>query len=264
MNYNIKEEIFHLKFKKREIIINFSKLKLISIQKNIMTDLLNTYEKSFRKNKDIIKTNFNKIDLSLSSSTEDSENQRTKINKAYLLDEIDKLIEEQQKILKQMEIEICSLINRDDYEEFSSKLSSFKKDLAIDKKKYNELYLKEDTKSNSYDNILLNENNNDNIFNKERYMLETNEKLQQVQRSLSNTESIGTNIIVNMDNQTKNMKNISGKLNNMKSDLNDSSNILQKMKNRAKKNKYIIIIFSIFLLLILFSFIGVKIYNKFK
>ena len=95
-------------------------------------------------------------------------------------------------------------------------------------------------------------------------MLETNEKLQQVQRSLSSTESIGTNIIVNMDNQTKNMKNISGKLNNMKSDLNDSSNILQKMKNRAKKNKYIIIIFSIFLLLILFSFIGVKIYNKFK
>ena len=95
-------------------------------------------------------------------------------------------------------------------------------------------------------------------------MLETNEKLQQVQRSLSSTESIGTNIIVNMDNQTKNMKNISGKLNNMKRDLNDSSNILQKMKNRAKKNKYIIIIFSILLLLILFSFIGVKIYNKFK
>ena len=229
-----------------------------------MTDLLNTYEKSFRKNKDIIKTNFNKIDLSLSSSTEDSESQRTKINKAYLLDEIDKLIEQQQKILKQMEIEICSLINRDDYEEFSSKLSSFKKDLAIDKKKYNELYLKEDTKSNSYDNILLNENNNDNIFNKEKYMLETNEKLQQVQRSLSNTESIGTNIIVNMDNQTKNMKNISGKLKHMKNDLKDSSNILQKMKNRAKKNKYIIIIFAIFLLLILISFIGIKIYNKFK
>ena len=227
-----------------------------------MTDLLNTYEKSFRKNKDIIKTNFNKIDLSLSSTEGETESPRTNINKSYLLDEIDKLIEQQQKILKQMEIEICSLINRDDYEEYSSKLSSFKKDLALDKKKYNEIYLKEESKSNSYDNILISENNN--IFNKERYMLETNEKLQQVQRSLSSTESIGTNIIVNMDNQTKNMKNISGKLNNMKNDLQDSSNILQRMKNRAKKNKYIMIIFAIFLLLILFSFISIKIYKKYK
>ena len=228
-----------------------------------MTDLLNTYENSFRKNKDIIKTNFDKIDLSLSSTEGETESQRTKINKSYLLDEIDKLIEQQQKILKQIEIEICSLINRDDYEEYSSKLSSFKKDLALDKKKFNEIYLKEESKSNSYDNILINENN-DNIFNKERYMLETNEKLQQVKRSLSSTESIGTNIIVNMDNHTKNMKNISGKLNKMKTDLTDSSNILQKMKNIEKRNKYIIIIFAIFLLLILFCFIGIKIYKKFK
>ena len=229
-----------------------------------MTDLLKTYEKSFRKNNDMIKTNFNKIDLLSSSNKENSERQKTKINKAYLLEEIDKLLEEQQRILKQMEIEICSLINRDDYEEFSSKLSSFKKDLAIDKKKYNELYLKDDTKNTSYDNILLGENNTNNLFNKERYMLERNEKLQQVQRSLSNTESIGTDIIVNMDGQTKNMKNISGKLKNMKNDLTDSSKILNKMKKRVKKNKYIIIIFTIVLLLVLFSFFGVKFYNKFK
>ena len=229
-----------------------------------MTDLLKTYEKSFRKNNDMIKTNFNKIDLLSSSNKEDSERQKTKINKTYLLEEIDKLLEEQQRILKQMEIEICSLINRDDYEEFSSKLSLFKKDFSSDKKKFNGLYLKDDTKNTSYDNILLGENNTNNLFNKERYMLERNEKLQQVQRSLSNTESIGTDIIVNMDGQTKNMKNISGKLKNMKNDLTDSSKILNKMKKRVKKNKYIIIIFTIVLLLVLFSFFGVKFYNKFK
>ena len=44
-----------------------------------MTDLLNTYENSFRKNKDIIKTNFDKIDLSLSSTEGETESQRTKI-----------------------------------------------------------------------------------------------------------------------------------------------------------------------------------------
>ena len=227
-----------------------------------MTELLITYEKSFQKNNDIITSNFNKIDSYLSSN-KDSEREKTKINISTILDEIDKLIEEQQKILKQMEIEICSLINRDDYEEFSTKLSTFKKNLAMNKKKYNELYLKEDSRNNSSDNILLTENSN-NLMSKENYLLQRNEKLQQVQRSLSSTESIGTNIIVNMDNQTKNMKNITGKIKHMGQDLQDSNNILTKMKKRTKKNKYIIIFFIIAFILILAGIIGMKLYNKYK
>ena len=227
-----------------------------------MTELLITYEKSFQKNNDIITSNFNKIDSYLSSN-KDSEREKTKINISTILDEIDKLIEEQQKILKQMEIEICSLINRDDYEEFSTKLSTFKKNLAMNKKKYNELYLKEDSKNNSSDNILLTENSN-NLMSKENYLLQRNEKLQQVQRSLSSTESIGTNIIVNMDNQTKNMKNITGKIKHMGQDLQESNNILTKMKKRKKKNKYIIIFFIIAFILILAGIIGMKLYNKYK
>ena len=227
-----------------------------------MTELLITYKKSFQKNNDIITSNFNKIDSYLSSN-KDSEREKTKINISTILDEIDKLIEEQQKILKQMEIEICSLINRDDYEEFSSKLSSFKKNLATNKKKYNELYLKEDSKNNSSDNILLTENSN-NLMSKENYLLQRNEKLQQVQRSLSSTESIGTNIIVNMDNQTKNMKNITGKIKHMGQDLQESNNILTKMKRRTKKNKYMIIFFIIAFILILAGIIGMKLYNKYK
>ena len=227
-----------------------------------MTELLITYEKSFQKNNDIITSNFNKIDSYLSSN-KDSEREKTKINISTILDEIDKLIEEQQKILKQMEIEICSLINRDDYEEFSTKLSTFKKNLAMNKKKYNELYLKEDSRNNSSDNILLTENSN-NLMSKENYLLQRNEKLQQVQRSLSSTESIGTNIIVNMDNQTKNMKNITGKIKHMGQDLQDSNNILTKMKKRTKKNKYMIIFFIIAFILILAGIIGLKLYNKYK
>ena len=227
-----------------------------------MTELLITYEKSFQKNNDIITSNFNKIDSYLSSN-KDSEREKTKINISTILDEIDKLIEEQQKILKQMEIEICSLINRDDYEEFSTKLSTFKKNLAMNKKKYNELYLEEDSKNNSSDNILLTENSN-NLMSKENYLLQRNEKLQQVQRSLSSTESIGTNIIVNMDNQTKNMKNITGKIKHMGQDLQESNNILTKMKRRTKKNKYIIIFFIVAFILILAGIIGMKLYNKYK
>ena len=63
-----------------------------------------------------------------------------------------------------MEIEICSIINRGDYEEFSAKISSFKKNFALNKKKFNELYLKDDARNNSSENILLSENNNILIF----------------------------------------------------------------------------------------------------
>ena len=222
-----------------------------------MTELLNTYEKSFKKNNELITSNFEKLDLYFSQDKVDSERQKTKINKSNLLEDIEKLIEEQQKILKQMEIEICSIINRDDYEEFSAKISSFKKNFALNKKKFNELYLKDDARNNSSENILLSENNNILIF-------QTNEKLQQVKRSLSATENIGTNIIVNMDNQTNNMKNITGKLKNMGEDLKDSNNILDKMKKRKKRNKYIIIFFVIIFILILLGIIVIKLYNKYK
>ena len=222
-----------------------------------MTELLNTYEKSFKKNNELITSNFEKLDLYFSQNKADSERQKTKINKSNLLEDIEKLIEEQQKILKQMEIEICSIINRDDYEEFSAKISSFKKNFALNKKKFNELYLKDDARNNSSENILLSENNNILIF-------QTNEKLQQVKRSLSATENIGTNIIVNMDNQTNNMKNITGKLKNMGEDLKDSNNILDKMKKRKKRNKYIIIFFIIIFILILLGIISLKLYNKYK
>ena len=95
-------------------------------------------------------------------------------------------------------------------------------------------------------------------------IFQTNEKLQQVKRSLSATENIGTNIIVNMDNQTNNMKNITGKLKNMGEDLKDSNNILDKMKKRKKRNKYIIIFFVIIFILILLGIIVIKLYNKYK
>ena len=222
-----------------------------------MTELLNTYERSFKKNNDIITSDFDKLDLYFSQDKSDSERQKTKLNKSNLFEELDKLIDEQQKILKQMEIEICSIMNRDDYEEFSGKLSTFKKNFALNKKKFNELYLKDDSRNNSSENILLSDNNNILMFR-------TNEKIQEVKRSLSSTESIGTNIIVNMDSQTKNMKNITGKLKHMGEDLKDSNNILDKMKKRKKRNKYIIIFFIIIFILILLGIISLKLYNKYK
>ena len=228
-----------------------------------MTDLLNTYEKSFRKNNDIIMTNINKISLELGNDiTSDS---KSKVNKTFLFEESDKLIEEQKKLLRQMELELSSLINQDYYEELSVKISSFKKSLDINKKKLKELYAKEELKNSSFmsESNLLTEKNSI-LLNQEKYMFQQNEKLQQVRRTLSSTEEMGTNIIVNMDNQTKSMKNVTGKLKKMGKNITDSNIVLNKMKARTKKNKRIIILFVLIFIFILIGILSLKLYKKYK
>ena len=228
-----------------------------------MTELLNEYEKSFRKNNDAILNNFNKI--SLESSQDSLIDQKNKVNKAFLLEESDKLIEEQKKILKQMEIEISSLMNKDYYKEFSVKLSSFKKNLDLNKKQLNELYSKEELKNSSFmsESNLLTEKNSI-LLNQEKYRFQQNEKLQQVRRSLSSTEEMGSNIIVNMDNQIESMKNVTGKLKKMGKNLNESNKILNKMKSRNKKNKKLIYIFIMLFALVLIGILTIKLYIRFK
>ena len=106
-----------------------------------MSDLLNTYEKNFRKNNDMIMSNFNKLNIDQGQTpTNNNNDMKLKINRTYILDETDKLIEEQKRVLKQMEIEVSSLLNREEYEEYSVKLSSFNKSLDLNKKNLNKLY----------------------------------------------------------------------------------------------------------------------------
>ena len=204
-----------------------------------MADLLNTYEKSFRKNNDKITKNSNLICLEPSQDL--INDHKSKKNKSFLLEENDKLIEEQKKLLRQMDVELSSLTNNDYYGQFKEKISSFKKNLDSNKKKLNDLYSKEELKNSSFmnENYLLSEKNSI-LLNREKYMFQQNEKLQQVRRSLTSTEEMGNDIMVNMDNQTKSMKNVSGKLKNMDNNLRESNNILNKMKSRTKKNKRLI------------------------
>ncbi len=228
-----------------------------------MTELLITYEKSFRKNNDMIMNNFNKI--SIEPTPGNNNDLKTKINRTYLLDANEKLIEDQKKILKQMELELSSLMDKDYYDEFNVKLSSFKKSVDLYKKKLNELYSKEESKNSSFmsESNLLSEKNSI-LINREKYMFQRSEKLQQVRRTLSSTEEMGTSIMVNMDDQSKEMKKVTGKLKNMGQNLDESNKILNKMKKRAKKNKRIIIIFVILLICVFVGVLSLKLYKKFK
>ena len=226
-----------------------------------MADLLNTFEKSFRKNNDKITKNFNLICLEPSQDL--INDHKSKKNKSFLLEENDKLIEEQKKLLRQMDVELSSLTNNDYYGQFKEKISSFKKNLDSNKKKLNDLYSKEELKNSSFmnENYLLSEKNSI-LLNREKYMFQQNEKLQQVRRSLTSTEEMGNDIMVNMDNQTKSMKNVSGKLKNMDNNLRESNNILNKMKSRTKKNKRLIMNLGAIFILVLIGIITFKLYKR--
>ena len=209
-----------------------------------MTELLKTYENNFRRNENKIQNNFNKISLSKKSEIH------------LFLEENEKLMNEQSKIVKQMDIEISSL-NGDLYEEYSVKVSSFKKSLELNKKKLNKLLEKVENKNSSF----MSERNllEDGVIKKEKYIFSNTEKLQNIQRVLSNTENMGNNIMVNMDGQTKGMKNINKKLKYINKDIDASKNVLVKMKSRSRSNKKKILLLASILFIVIIIVITYRI-----
>jgi t-SNARE complex subunit (syntaxin) len=123
--------------------------------------------------------------------------------------------------------------------------------LEASQKKLYELYLKDDSKNNSFlENNLITENRNI-LMNKERSNLQRYKKLHQVRKALTTTEEMGSDIMENMDDQSKNMKNVTNKLKKMGGDLDESNSILNKMRNRVKRNKILVIILAIIFILVL-------------
>ena len=216
-----------------------------------MSEILLTYEKSFRKNEERINSNFQKLTLSLGIESD--------VDKNKLLQEIELLIAEQEKILKQMEFETSSLINQEDYDAFNNKMTSYKQNLKINKKSLQDMEDKINNKE------LITGNNEQNLskglLKNEQNNYLGNLKLQEARRVLANTEDMGNKIVVNMDEQSNTMKNLNTKVKGMNVDLDKSNTILNKMKSRMKKNKKIIIYLS---LIFFITLILIFIYKFFK
>ena len=219
-----------------------------------MSEILSTYEKSFRKNEERINTNFKKLTLSLGIESD--------IDKNKLMQEIELLIGEQEKIIKQMEYETSSLINKEDYEAFNNKMISYRQNLKINKNTYHEMEEKISNKETLSGN---NEQNlSKGLLKNEQTNYIGNLKLQEARRVLANTEDMGNKIIMNMDDQSNTMKNLNTKVKNMNGELDESNTILNKMKSRMKKNKKIIIYLSIVLLITLFIIFIYKFLKLYK
>ena len=217
-----------------------------------MSEILTTYETNYRKNEEKINDNFKQLTLSFGIETN--------IDKIKILQNIELLISEQEKIIKLLECETSSLVNQENYEAFSNKMLSYKQNLKINKNTYQEM----EDKINSKDSLLGNNEQNlsNGLLKNEQSNYLGNLKLQEAKRILANTEDMGNKIIVNMDEQSNTMKNLNSKVKNMNGELDESNSILNIMKSRMKRNKKIIIYLSIILFITLAMILVYKFFKK--
>ena len=222
-----------------------------------MSDLLQYYEKDFRKNQDMINKSIEKIYSYLSSSS------KKDLNINEIMEQMESLIDSQQKTIKKIEVEISSSVKSEDIEGFNSKISSYKQALESNKAKYRELEEKINLKEAS---LILSDSNqlNGTLLKNEQLAFEGNKKLQQAKRVLAETEDVGNKIMINMEEQTNVMKNTNNKLKGMNSELDESNNILNRMKSRLKKNKNIIKYLAIIFVIILSIVIIYKLLKFFR
>ena len=209
-----------------------------------MSDLLSLYEINLRKNQDDINNSVEKIYNYLSGNDTKGD------NVTEIMERFDNLIQSQNKMVKQIEVDVFSSAKKEDLEGYNSKISFYKQSLEMNKKKYRELEEKLNLKEAS---LIVTDKNQlkGNLLQNEQLAYAGNQKIQQAKRALAETEDMGNQIMVDMEKQTNVMKNTNNKLKGMNSELDESNNILNQMKSRLKKNKNIIKYLAIILFVIL-------------
>ena len=206
------------------------------------------YENELRKD-------FDKLD-SLNNQAEISNDKELNSIVEQMSDAISKL----EKTLKDYNI-YSNLNNTSD----QSKTKDIQKKLSENKKKFKKLKekLKAIKKNNSQSNeISINEDGDDDTSHSIKY--NTFHKLQLATRSTIEMENMSGNILGDLNNQTNQMKGVSSKIGLINDDIDTSNTILGKMFRRQGRDKKIIIICGITLLLIFFGTLAYKIINKFK
>ena len=206
------------------------------------------YENELRKD-------FDKLD-SLNNQAEISNDKELNSIVEQMSDAISKL----EKTLKDYNI-YSNLNNTSD----QSKTKDIQKKLSENKKKFKKLKekLKAIKKNNSQSNeISINEDGDDDTSHSIKY--NTFHKLQLATRSTIEMENMSGNILGDLNNQTNQMKGVSSKIGLINDDMDTSNSILGKMFRRQGRDKKIIIICGITLLLIFFGTLAYKIINKFK
>ena len=219
-----------------------------------MSELFSVYKNNFEKNLEKIKDSMAKV--------EEANNSQDKTPKNSFITETYNLINEGEKIVKQMQIEISSLNGSDEYNEYSDKIRDFQFTMYQLKRKLKKL---EDTFKDKISNSLF-ENNDSNLKNgliaNEVLAYQGKQKIEEAKRTLYNIEDNGKQALNSLEKQTNSMKAVNVKISGMNDDLENSNNLLNKMKIRYQRNKRQIFIFGIILILIIALIIVWKILFK--
>ena len=146
-----------------------------------------------------------------------------------------------------------------------NKTKEIQKKLTDNKKRWKKL--KEKLKllkknNNKNDDNTLNDEGDDDTTNSIKY--NTFNKLQLATRSTIEMENMSGNILGDLSNQSNQMKGVSSKIGLINDDIDVSNSVLGKMFSRQVRDKKIIIIFAIFLILVFLGTLAYKIVNKFK
>lgn len=204
-----------------------------------MSELIEIYSTNIENNITMINSKIAECDLCSSSQYEAA------------LKEIDALIKETDKIVKNYEIEITmnSIAN--------NKLSEYRSVLSINKTKLNKLKLdlKKDTEEE--------ESSKEKLINpNEELAYNSFNKLQRATRATIEMENMSNGILVDLDNQSGQMKNVNVKLGDMTDQLSSSSNLLGEMLKNTNRNQLYIIAMGITLFVIFIVVLTVKIAMK--
>ena len=206
------------------------------------------YENELRKD-------FDKLD-SLNNKAEISTDKELNSIVEQMSDEISKL----EKTVKDYNI-YSNLNNKND----QSKTKEIQKKLSENKKKFKKLKekLKAFKKNNNNQNQdSINDDIDDDTSQSMKY--NTFHKLQLATRTSIEMENMSGNILGDLNNQTNQMKGVSSKIALINDDIDTSNTILGKMFRRQGRDKKIIIICGITLMLIFLGTLAYKIINKFK
>ena len=147
------------------------------------------------------------------------------------------------------------------YINYSSKIKKLENKLKEYQKKIKDIKAKHTKKMNKKIEII---SDYTTIDMTQRIKYESFNKMNNAIRVSTEIENICGNIIVDLNNQTNSMKNSAKKVGELNNELDSSKNYLNKMIDKEKSDKKIIVIVAFSLLMIILCTLIYKIYQKFN
>ena len=202
------------------------------------------YENEIRKNMNKIETLQSKAEIS------DDKELHT------IVDQMGQAISTTEKTVK--DYNIYNVMNNND----QTKANTIQRKLTDSKKRWKKL--KEKLKLLKKNNEMNSLNDAEEEDTSQSIRFNSFNKLQLATRSTIEMENMSGNILGDLNNQSSQMKNVSSKIGLINEDIDTSNGILTKMFSRQNRDKKIIIIFGVILLLAFLGTLTYKIVNKFN